>query len=391
MIKKVFTVFNSFLLAIFILSGCNGKGKVSQKEIITVDVTQSYPTKKIVLQDIADVEYIPLETSDDFLWEGEVNTFTDHYIINYNQKNGDILLFDKDGKCVKKINRQGESGEEYSSYNAVTFDEEKKELFVNDRNKEKIFVYDLNGAFKRSLEYAKDKRYSDVHVYDPDKLIAYNRQFNDETPNSYLIFSKQTGEITHEFNIPQTGKKISERHYIQDENMVMVYMVATYPIMYTNPDFIITDVSNDTIFSMNASMEFTPIAVQQPSRTTMDPERFLFQAMDSKEYTFFYSVEKVKQNLDEKIKTPQLAYNKKEQKLYEQEVTNSDYSTEKPFIINPQKTQFSSKNSNVFLQVLNAAELSEAYANGQLKGRLKEIAEELDEEDNPVLLVARLK
>ena len=45
----------------------------------------------------------------------------------------------------------------------------------------------------------------------------------------------------------------------------------------------------------------------------------------------------------------------------------------------------------VFCTALNAAELVEANSKGELKGRLQEIASQLDEEDNPVIMLVKRK
>jgi hypothetical protein len=47
------------------------KNKNMKNGILHVDVTKTYPEgKEIYFQDIADVKYIPLETTDDFLCSG---------------------------------------------------------------------------------------------------------------------------------------------------------------------------------------------------------------------------------------------------------------------------------------------------------------------------------
>ena len=45
---------------------------------------------------------------------------------------GNIFVYDRTGKAIRKINRKGQSGEEYISLDTVTLDEENKEMFVND-------------------------------------------------------------------------------------------------------------------------------------------------------------------------------------------------------------------------------------------------------------------
>ncbi|MDF9828724.1 6-bladed beta-propeller [Parabacteroides sp. PF5-6] len=376
------------------LPACAPKEKTVVQEVVTVDVSREYPEKKMLLQDVAEVDYIRLETSDEMLWQGwSVTAFTDRYILNQNHSTGDILFFDRTGKALRKVNRQGGSGEEYSPYSDFLFDEDGQELYFSDRNKKKVFVYDLEGNFKRALDYAPDKRYTDLKVWDAERLIAYNNVYDETIINSYLILSKETGAIEEEFSIPQTKQKLTSLLRVQDGDNVMVYRFMTYPLQAAHPNFILTEISNDTIFSMNRAMELTPIAIQQPSRATMDPEVFLFQAMDSREYTFYYTIEKkvTGEGMRAKMEDRILLYDKKEGKLYRQNFQNDDFHTEKLTPILPERTQLSLNNQNVCLKVLQAADLVEAYENNHLTGRLKEIAKELDEEDNPVILVARFR
>ena len=51
-------------ILLFALAGC-GKDKQSTDELVTINVSKDYPEKELILQDIMDVEYIALETTDD--------------------------------------------------------------------------------------------------------------------------------------------------------------------------------------------------------------------------------------------------------------------------------------------------------------------------------------
>ena len=58
------------ITTLFAMTGCGGSHS-STDEFITVDVNESYSTKKeLVLQDFMDVEYIPLETNDELINQG---------------------------------------------------------------------------------------------------------------------------------------------------------------------------------------------------------------------------------------------------------------------------------------------------------------------------------
>ena len=64
----------TYFILMLALSACTHKQKQelsTSKDLWTFDVTKEYPTKEIYIQDIADVDYIPLETNDSMLWLGQ--------------------------------------------------------------------------------------------------------------------------------------------------------------------------------------------------------------------------------------------------------------------------------------------------------------------------------
>lgn len=107
----------SVIIPTFIFAGCSTKTPV-ENNFITVDVTKDYPKKDVVLQDIFDIEYVPLETSDEFLTSGNVRAIGQNLIITKNngRTDGNIYLFDRTtGKGIRRINRLGQGGEEYTN------------------------------------------------------------------------------------------------------------------------------------------------------------------------------------------------------------------------------------------------------------------------------------
>ncbi len=95
---------NTFIvLAVLLLISCGSEKK--EAGLPTIDLTKSYPKKEIVLQDIAEVEYIPLETRDDVLID---HLFTTGYaskdtIMIANKKKGDVFIFNGQGKFLQII------------------------------------------------------------------------------------------------------------------------------------------------------------------------------------------------------------------------------------------------------------------------------------------------
>lgn len=188
------------------LGSCNQADKDSK--YITVNVNENYPEKELVLQDFMDVEYIPLETTDEFITQGTVLSIGDKYILIKNYVNdGNIYVFDrKTGKGIRKINRKGQGGEEYAFIVSAALDEDNEEIFVNSTKK--ILVYDLSGNFKRSFNTADDADYMDVFNYDKNNLICYDmtvyyRDGEEKEKEFYhSIISKQDGSVTRGISIP---------------------------------------------------------------------------------------------------------------------------------------------------------------------------------------------
>ena len=94
---KSTTIF--FLSILLITAGCKRQNQTAD-ELITVDVTKnSFPKKELVLQDFMDVEYIPLETNDEFVNQGFVQAVGKEFILVKNYKDdGDIFVYDRTGK-----------------------------------------------------------------------------------------------------------------------------------------------------------------------------------------------------------------------------------------------------------------------------------------------------
>ena len=123
---------------------------------------------------------------------------------------------------------------------------------------------------------------------------------------------------------------------------------------------------------------------------SMDPSIFLLLQVLTEQYYFIKTVKKEMKspNDEDGFPTTNLVYDRQEQKIYECAVYNDDFTT-------PQKVDMSQQkridDDIAFWIKYEAYELVEAYEKGELKGRLKEIAAELDEEDNPVIMLVKSK
>lgn len=363
--------------------------------LISVDVTANYPKKELILQDFMDVEYIPLETTDDFITMAYVQDIGKNIIIVRNRNkssDGDIFLFDKSGKGLRKINHQGPGVGEYKFLMQITLDEENDELFINDHQSRKIFVYDMFGRYKRSFDHREGSIYDPVYNFDKNNLICldYITDFEEEPRNRFFIISKLDGSVTKEIEIPVKSKK-STVLISKDETTgtTTVSAARNQELIRNNKNWILVDPSSDTIYSAQPDLSVNPFIIRSPSIQSMNPEIFLFPGVVTNRYYFMQTARK-EYNFatDTGFPRTDLMYDKQEKAIYEYVVYNEDLTINKPVNMVYEITLINNEEI-AFIQKLEAFELVEAYEKNQLKGELKEVTSMLNEESNPVLMIVK--
>ena len=380
--KKAISILAVAVLAV--TTGCGG-GKQSSNDFITVDVTKSYSSKKeLILQDFMDVEYVALETNDDFLNQGFVMDIGKEIILVRNYiDDGDIFIYDRNGKALRKINRRGQKiSEEYTNIYSITLDEDSGEMFVYNISERKLLVYDLYGKFKRSFSFPRDHTFPDIYNYDKDNLICFD--FIDEN-EPFILISKQNGSLTKGITIPFKEKK----RLMQMQDGIFVGPAAYRSIIVNKNNWLLSDLSTDTMYAFLPDYSLRPFLVRTPAIQSMDPEvmvirllsdRYCFMETIINEYNFVS-----RRGFDRNF----FMYDRQEKTFSGYTVYNGDYSTKKEIYmiaLRPVNHEIES------WMKIEAYELVADYKAGRLKeGKLKEIASKLDEEDNPVIMLVKHK
>lgn len=378
---------------------CNHSTSLSN-DFIIIDVTAKYPKKELILQDFLDVEYIPLETTDDFITYANVQAVgKDIMIFKSIRWDDNIFIFDRSGKGLRKINRGGQGPEEYTIIHQIVLDEEKDEMYVTDIFSKKILVYDLFGNFKRSLLIKDNMTLSRVANLNKDYLICYDDYFEfanggikDKKRNCFLTLSKENGEMK-EIPVPYMQRKSTiiigtgANGAINDRGMHNREFVPYHD------NWILTEASADTIYSYSPEQEMKPFMVRTPSIQSMNLEIFLFPGILTDRYYFMQAVRKEYDFIaDTGFPRTDLVYDRQKQTIFECAVYNNDFTNKTPMSMVWEYPMFTYGNNEIaFIKRLEPYELIEAYQKGQLKGQLKEIATQLDEESNPVIMLAKYK
>ena len=257
-----------FLVAALLgLASCTGEKK-EKEAFIAVDITASYPEKDLVLQDFMDVEYVPLETSDEFLAQGNIAFVGENIVVATNMRQGDILLFDRaTGKGIRKINHKGFGPEEYiMPYNVVLF-EDKNEMFVNDGPTSKIQVYDLDGNYKRTISYKRGALVTVLIDFDTDNFLSQNiyAPENENSGETFLFLSKKDGSMT-DIKVPyQERKSIALVRVNEDGSMQGAFPENSDFIDPFQDGWLLTEPSADTIYFYKPDRSLKPFIVRTPS------------------------------------------------------------------------------------------------------------------------------
>ena len=404
------------LAGMFVWAGCLTSCGLSPQEgdeLITVDVTRSYPKKELILQDFMDVEYIPLETNDEFVTLGWLQAIGKDVMVLRNMMalDGNIFLFDRAGKAVRHINRKGQGNEEYFATNGVYLDEEKEELFVGNIRQRNVLAYDMFGNFKRRFTFKEGGEedakswvyYKPLFNFDRDHFICQDgssgRRFSDEEHqdlerrNIFLIVSKQDGSVVREIEIPYE-KKVSQVLFAEKG----IGIVNNPCIVPYGDQWLLTEPSADTVYTYSSGKGLKPFIVRTPSIQSMSEEIFLFPGVVTDRYCFMQTVKKElnEEMMDTyyRLMRGDLVYDRQEGEVFEYTLYNSDFKDKKQ-IANLVDEIFDltifNNDEIAFAWRLETPDIVEAYQAGKLTGKLKEIAAGLHEEDNPVLMLARYK
>ena len=359
----------------------------TNSELITIDVESSYPEKELLLQDFADVEYVPLETTDEFINKGIVKAAGKKLVAIVNGgADGDIFLYERStGKAVRKINRKGQGGEEYTQITQMVLDEKQNEMFIVDYPRQKFMVYNLEGKYLRDFNFDKNSYYSFVYPFDKDYLIVYKDYTGQNEKSCHAIISKQDGKTIHEIHLP--FKELEQIMYtgIHEKYGEIVAVPTHYLTVPTSKDWYLASPSSDTIYRHLPDGSAHPYIVRTPSVNSMNPEIFLFPKMVTERYDFLTCItKKMKQNFS--FPSTDIIYDKQDKSTYTYIIRNADFEGSNVTLwdssMNPEIVNY---------HTLYAHELVKANEEGKLKGRLKEIASTLEEEDNPVIMFLRQK
>ena len=318
--------------------------------------------------------------------------FSDKYIIIANYKSYDCYIFDRNGKIINFFNHKGQGPNEYLNITGITVDETKREIYIVDHpQKNRIMVYSFDGDFVRKLSLPAKTTIGTIHNIDNETLLCEDNNHRNGNKKPYFLISKQNGHIINELDIIFNKERISPRFYQKTgEKGVMAIAYGYNPIIRFNEDYIIGDISHDTIYQYSKNKTLTPILVKTPSIYSQDPQIMVIPEFKTPKLFFLERTER-KFNFEEKkgFEREKIVYDYNSGFFYKYVLKNKDYPNQN-FYLNSGGYAYRAE-KNTLCQFIPAEELIEANDNGELHGPLKEITKTLKIDDNPVLMIIKFK
>ena len=359
-----------------------------------LDMMLRYPKKIIDLQDIVDVEYIVLETHEDGLaGSNHYTTLTDSLIITYKFSSKDILLFHRDGRFSHSFNREGGSGKEYSIISEnLCVNPEQKEIYIYESARGRIQVYSFDGQHKRTLKVRGDGfEWGTLYYIDSKSLLLEDKNnvgANANSPRPYYRLSIADGSKQR---LPiKVEKRIrnGESWYVKETGLFWGIGVNISPVANIGGELIISDFALDTVYAYRDE-RLIPIARKvnwmknsgQPWLVTLD-------AITDKYYLWHAIKKTLKMTAwpDKTFLQDRYTGECTQIKLADKNITDKKYR----FRHRASANLFCLPKGYI-MQYYPAYSLVELYKEGKLQGELKEIASNLTEDDNPVLMLAKFK
>jgi len=378
------------ILCLIICFGCHS----NRTELPVLDVLKQYSEKKIILQDIAEIEYIPLESSDDVLLTfSNIKYLSDKYIIAINGSRGEVFTFSRDGKIVCHFNRKGRGPQEYISIYSIAFDERAEEFYISDASslEPRIQVYTKEGDYLRSLKFTESMRLQ-IYNSDDQTLFAYDESgLLDDTyrKKPYLYISKKDGEILSELNInlPVRHSSTKNMEVTAPDGRIGIqpFALKLWNNQSDGDNLIIADMSADTIYQLTPKKKLIPLITRTPSVNDSDPRIVLTPQLKTDKFIVLN-----KTTLDFEMAISKWTYpievlicDFTTHQINQPDFINSDFASESVEFAETTLPQ------NRGLYAIDAVTLIVANERNLLTGKLKEIVSTLKEEDNPVLVYVK--
>ena len=365
-------------------------------QVIKVDINpSSQPKGSLLLSDLVEqIEYIPLETNDKCV-VGKITHFdvSDNYIVTSVYQTKEVFLFARTGRFITKIGKQGQGPAEYISPGRVYIDELNKYVYVQDSKK--LLVYNLAGKYIASFSFNRENIL--ILAYNNNRFIT--GQMSTHSNEDFFVYGiwdpalKLIKQAVKGVPVEIRGRFNSGAHYNPEFSC---YIYGGFPYLKES-------ILNDTIYLLSKNNEFIPKYVINCGRYGITPGilgdtdhfsenykkyvggMYFYETSNFLLSKYFFNGKMIPCYFDKKAN--KLLYFSSEDGIQDDYSGGIDYWPSKQI-------------NNYWYAFYNASELLDKFAKQKKitpKGpsstieKIRSRIEKLDAEDNPVLIVVKLK
>ena len=380
-------------IVIFIVAGCtNVSIKNRNKDIFIFDLKDLDKTSivKLLDLDVIDIEYIPLQKDENALLGEFYELKADSHFF-YINTDGKIYKYSSTGNYITQIGKKGKGPGEYNFCTDFAVDYNQN-VYILSMHEDKIFIYSPDGNFVKTIPCPKNS--TKLHCFERD-ILCFSENSYGLVENSFDLIN-YNGEIIKSF--PNKFKCDAGRSHGLFLNECAFFE--------SEGKLYIKEISSDTIF-VYENMNFFPEFIFSQGERSIPPEERNWNSFDDfmKTASKYVSIWKLFQFGD--FIYYEFRFKGKgyifigSKKNNQQLLANQNNGLINDLDGGPNIWLKTTKDDNTAISWINAFELkahvaSEAFKNStpkypEKKKELEKLANSLKENDNPVLMLVRLK
>jgi hypothetical protein len=359
----------------------------AQKEkYVTLDLAKAIKNspKEIMLSEIAsDIQYIPLETNDNCLIDNSYNIryMEDDILVgSVGSDGGKFYHFSKDGKYLNKIGSKGNGPEEYPNGLFYFADPTKKYIYVYEWNFMNCYTY--NGKFVRRLK-SPDLNMGTAELMSQGNIIYSNDMYFSKPNDPLQLFiidsvgKPISGMKGYVEKNKRYGINLSSRDFIYEFDGETYFKPALENLVYK----IIPPKKKEIAWKFEVGSKDIQVERDETSAKNRVKSISVFQIRETPDYLFIlYGLEKQTYN-----------------GLYDKEKKTFDNVTIKDDLSGGIDVVPAGKSDPKYIQMAYFPKVIKdfkCYTKASLPHRKKELDNllaNLNEEDNPILILITLK
>ena len=372
-----------------------------ESEITKINIDlDSKSQSSLALNDIIEsIEYIPLETKDECIIGTISRNFhfeiSDGYILVQCSKAGRYYLFNRKGRFVAQIGNIGEGPGEYLfTTNPYFIDEENKQIVLFAINPDRYIYYDMTGKHIKTV-HSENKDISErtggrtKKLYDEGLLLMIPNL--GDVPFSYTILDD---------NFNTVAQHVKPVQYTRNPNFMVSTGEPFSYYIYGNKMHVRNNNLNDTLYFFANSQRIIPkytinAGIYEVTTDMLNDENIfkrsflnMTSAFESTDYLFIqYAFQR---------KSYYCYYDKSQQKLFHFESeTGISNDFDGGLVLWPLQQYndllYTFYDAHLFEEhVEKSNKIQPKGSQGSIKN-LKDFSSKLDPDDNPVLVIAKLK